>query len=114
MSAQAQDQLSPPEPLGLFEHEEPASTSGPLLSARDGARFKQRWEHIEVRFGEEPGASVKDANALALELMRRVAHTFTHERSRLEEQRERGEASTEDLRTALQQYQSFFGRLLVA
>ncbi len=37
------------------------------------------------------------------------------ERSRLEDQWERGEqASTEDLRMALQQYRSFFRRLLVA
>jgi hypothetical protein len=47
--------------------------------------------------------------------MQRLADNFAQERSRLDQQWERGEeASTEDLRTALQQYRSFFRRLLVA
>ena len=87
----------------------------PLLSADDGRGFKDRWEQIQVRFVDEPKASVKDADALVSELMQRLADTFAQERGRLEAQWERGEeASTEDLRTALQQYRSFFRRLLVA
>jgi len=44
-----------------------------------------------------------------------LADNFADERGRLERQWEQGqEASTEDLRTALQQYRSFFRRLLVA
>ena len=54
------------------------------------------------------------ADDLVKELMKRLADNFAVERSRLEEQWEQGkEASTEDLRTALQQYRSFFRRLLV-
>ena len=66
-------------------------------------------------FVDEPQMSVREADALVQELMQRLADSFSQERSRLEEQWERGEqASTEDLRTALQQYRSFFRRLLVA
>src|SRR3954453_23924127 len=87
----------------------------PLLSADDGEGFKQRWEEIQVGFVDEPQASVREADALVTELMQRLADTFAEERGRLEAQWERGEqASTEDLRTALQQYRSFFRRLLVA
>jgi hypothetical protein len=87
----------------------------PLLSAADGEGFKDRWEEIQVRFVDEPQGSVKEADALVTELMQRLADTFAEERGRLEAQWERGEeASTEDLRTALQQYRSFFRRLLVA
>ena len=69
----------------------------------------------QVRFVDEPQASVKDADALVQELMQRLADNFADERGRLEHQWEQGqEASTEDLRTALQQYRSFFRRLLVA
>ncbi len=94
---------------------ERASMNEPLLSASDGEGFKDRWEQIQVRFVDEPQASVRDADALVQELMQRLADSFAQERSRLEEQWERGEqASTEDLRRALQQYRSFFRRLLVA
>jgi hypothetical protein len=45
--------------------------------------------------------------------MARLAETFAQERANLEQQWGRGqEASTEDLRQALQRYRSFFQRLL--
>jgi hypothetical protein len=115
MNAQEQDQPSQQDPQGILEPNERASTNEPLLSASDGEGFKQRWEQIQVRFVDEPQASVKEADGLVQELMQRLADNFSQERSRLEEQWDRGEdASTEDLRTALQQYRSFFTRLLVA
>ena len=113
--AQGQEQLSQQDPQGTLEPGEQASMSEPLLAAGDGEGFKQRWEEIQVRFVDEPQASVKDADALVQEVMQRLADNFAAERGRLEHQWEQGqEASTEDLRTALQQYRSFFRRLLVA
>jgi hypothetical protein len=45
--------------------------------------------------------------------MKRLAETFSAERSKLESQWDGGEkVSTEDLRLALQRYRSFFHRLL--
>ena len=97
------------------QQDERSSMNEPLLSAGDGETFKQRWEQIQVTFVDEPQMSVREADALVQDLMQRLADSFAQERSRLEEQWERGEqASTEDLRTALQQYRSFFRRLLVA
>jgi hypothetical protein len=97
------------------QQDERSSMNQPLLSAGDGETFKQRWEQIQVTFVDEPQTSVREADALVQELMQRLADTFAQERSSLEEQWARGEeASTEDLRTALQQYRSFFRRLLVA
>ncbi len=92
-----------------------SATNQPLLSADDGEGFKDRWEQIQVRFVDEPQASVKEADALVTELMQRLADRFAQERGRLESQWERGEeASTEDRRTARQPDRSFFRRLLVA
>jgi len=126
MNAQEQSQQMDP----AVEHEQTSSEAAatgsngqddrssmnqPLLSADDGEGFKHRWEEIQVGFVDEPQASVREADALVTELMQRLADTFAEERGRLEAQWERGEqASTEDLRTALQQYRSFFRRLLVA
>ena len=115
VQGQEQEQLSQQDPQGILEPGEQASMNEPLLAAGDGEGFKQRWEEIQVRFVDEPQASVKDADALVQELMQRLADNFADERGRLEHQWEQGqEASTEDLRTALQQYRSFFRRLLVA
>ncbi len=115
VQAQEQEQSSQQDPQGILEPGEQASMNEPLLAAGDGEGFKQRWEEIQVRFVDEPQASVKDADALVQELMQRLADNFADERGRLEHQWEQGqEASTEDLRTALQQYRSFFRRLLVA
>src|SRR3954468_24678446 len=128
MSMQEQSQKTPqedgmPQPQDGFgqeqmqtqQQDDRSSMNEPLLSAGDGEGFKQRWEQIQVTFVDEPQTSVREADALVQELMQRLADSFSQERSRLEEQWERGEqASTEDLRTALQQYRSFFRRLLVA
>jgi hypothetical protein len=115
VQGQEQEQSSQQDPQGILEPGEQASMNEPLLAAGDGEGFKQRWEEIQVRFVDEPQASVKDADALVQELMQRLADNFADERGRLEHQWEQGqEASTEDLRTALQQYRSFFRRLLVA
>jgi len=115
VQGQEQEQSSQQDPQGILEPGEQASMNEPLLAAGDGEGFKQRWEEIQVRFVDEPQASVQDADALVQELMQRLADNFADERGRLEHQWEQGqEASTEDLRTALQQYRSFFRRLLVA
>ena len=64
---------------------------------------------------DEPRKAVEDADSLVADLMKRLAETFSQERSSLEEQWDSGEdASTEDLRVALQKYRSFFDRLLSA
>jgi hypothetical protein len=48
-------------------------------------------------------------------MVSRLTDVFTAERSSLEDVWRRGDdASTEDLRMALQRYRSFFGRLLAA
>ena len=125
MTAQEQDQVEQMDQgaqMGQMQpddqtrsQDERTSMNQPLLSADDGEGFKQRWERIQTQFVDEPQTAVHDADALVAELMRRLADSFGEERSRLEAQWERGEqASTEDLRTALQQYRSFFRRLLVA
>jgi len=116
MSTQAQMQgQTQMQDQQVQQQDDRSSMNEPLLSAGDGETFKQRWEQIQVTFVDEPQTSVREADALVQELMQRLADSFAQERSRLEEQWERGEqASTEDLRTALQQYRSFFRRLLVA
>lgn len=81
----------------------------------DGAlpALRVRWDEIQARFVDEPRAAVEEADELIQETVERVTQTFARERQNLEKAWSSGkEASTEDLRMALQRYRSFFNRLL--
>lgn len=87
----------------------------PLFAGDDADRFRSRWQEVQVAFVDEPRQAVKDADSLVAELMQQLAETFSQERTKLESQWDSSDdASTEDLRVALQRYRSFFDRLLSA
>ena len=86
---------------------------GELFASDDRNELEQRWAEIQTRFVDEPRGAVEEANALVDDLMSRLMSSFSEERSRLEGQWDRGDdVTTEDLRTTLQKYRAFFGRLL--
>jgi hypothetical protein len=87
----------------------------PLLPPQDVESLRGRWTHIHERFVDEPRRSVEEADRVVTDLITRLARSFAEERSRLENQWDRGtDVSTEDLRQALQHYRSFFERLMAA
>jgi len=84
-----------------------------LLADNDAREFERRWQDVQVGFVDEPQRCVQEADGLVAEVMQRLADGFARERKDLEAQwASGGEASTEDLRVALQRYRSFFNRLL--
>jgi hypothetical protein len=87
----------------------------PLLETGDAENLRQRWEHLQAGFVDEPRQMVEQADELVGELMQQLSTGFADKRSELEAQWEKGEdVSTEDLRVALTRYRSFFNRLLSA
>jgi hypothetical protein len=85
----------------------------PLLPQQQIDLLREQWATIQTAFIDEPRRSVKDADALVASATRQLAEAFTNQRSQLEKQWSQGDQiSTEDLRLALQQYRSFFSRLL--
>ena len=97
------------------ETQEERAERQPLFAGEDADRFRSRWQEVQAGFVDEPRQAVQDADGLVADLMQRLAATFSEERSSLESQWDSGEdASTEDLRVALQRYRSFFDRLLSA
>jgi len=87
----------------------------PLLREGDLVDFRKRWEQLQVRFVDDPRGSVEEADALVLDLTQRLTSSFSDERTTLERKWDGGDdVSTEDLRTILQRYRSFFDRLLSA
>jgi hypothetical protein len=84
-----------------------------LFPERDAVDLRKRWTDIQTAFVDEPRSAVEKADGLVADVMKRLAESFSSERATLEKQWEQGKnATTEDLRVALQRYRSFFDRLL--
>ncbi|MFD4761209.1 hypothetical protein ACFWOJ_20720 [Streptomyces sp. NPDC058439] len=91
---------------------EPAEENEPLLG-EEQEEFRARWQKIQGEFVDDPKNAVNAADQLVAETMQALATTFSEHKRGLEGQWHRGEeVATEDLRLALQQYRSFFNRLL--
>jgi hypothetical protein len=86
---------------------------GPLLPTDLVQDMRNRWDHIQTGFVDEPRAAVQQADELVAQAMKQIAESFSGERNRLEQQWDRGDdVNTEDLRVALRKYRAFFQRLL--
>jgi hypothetical protein len=82
----------------------------PADTAQD---LRARWDQVQTGFVDEPRAAVNQADELVAMAMKRLAESFSQERTAMERQWDRGDqVSTEDLRIALRKYRSFFQRLL--
>src|SRR4051812_9769852 len=86
---------------------------GPLLATDLVQELRNRWDHVQTTFVDEPRAAVQQADELVAQAMKHIAESFANERNRLEQQWDRGaDVNTEDLRQALRKYRAFFQRLL--
>jgi hypothetical protein len=95
-------------PAGKADHSATA-----LFPENESKDFHKRWTDIQTAFVDEPRRAVERADELVAEVIKRLADSFAHERSKLEGQWGRGDnVSTENLRVALQRYRAFFDRLL--
>ncbi|QES58588.1 hypothetical protein DEJ51_00280 [Streptomyces venezuelae] len=93
--------------------EQPSQTDEPLLGSEEAERYRRTWSEIQGRFVDDPQDAVTSADALVAEMMQALAQTFASRKQGLEGQWDQGEkVATEELRLALQQYRSFFNRLL--
>ncbi|OKI61760.1 hypothetical protein [Streptomyces sp. MJM1172] len=91
----------------------PAADEEPLLGAPDAEGYRKAWSEIQGRFVDDPQEAVRSADALVAEVMQTLARTFSDRKQGLEGQwGQGGQVATEELRLALQQYRSFFNRLL--
>jgi hypothetical protein len=93
--------------------EQSDAEAAPLFPNNELQELRTNWDRIQAGFVDEPRKVVEQADTLVASTMKRLAEVFAQERSRLEQQWDRGDnVSTEDLRLALQRYRSFFHRLL--
>jgi hypothetical protein len=83
-----------------------------LFASEETQNLRARWNEVQAKFVDEPGSSVREADALVAEVMAKITEMFAGQRQILESQWSKGDTSTEDLRLVLQHYRSFFNRLL--
>jgi hypothetical protein len=89
-----------------------ATETSPLLAKGEAEEFRSRWNAIQSTFVDEPQKAIEEADKLVTNAIQRISQVYGDERARLEGYWKRGEqASTEDLRVALQRYRAFFARL---
>ncbi|MBI4522855.1 MAG: hypothetical protein HY695_03465 [Deltaproteobacteria bacterium] len=111
-------ELETPQARSAGHENRPTSGTGderlaPLTSPQEAQDFRSRWDQLQAGFVDEPRRAVEQADELVAQVMKRLAETFSEERTKLEKQWDRGdEVSTEELRVALRRYRSFFQRFL--
>ncbi|HEX3747755.1 MAG TPA: hypothetical protein VHW09_27655 [Bryobacteraceae bacterium] len=113
------EQITTADLAGLNEPQQPLrpahqdESNGPLLSPDVAQDLRSHWDPIQTAFVDDPRIAVKQADELVAAAMKRLAETFAEQRSRMEQQWDRGDqVSTEDLRLALRKYRNFFQRLI--
>jgi len=90
-----------------------AGTEFAWFEREDLDELKSRWNTIQIEFVDEPRKSVEQADALVVEVLKRVEQAFTDRRAALNAQwADNEQISTEDLRKTFQAYRSFFNRFL--
>lgn len=110
MNAESRSDAPSYEP-DVSEHDRRAS----LLDEGDAEQLRGRWERLQATFVDDPQEAVAEADSLVDEVIRRTTDRLASHRRMLEEQWARGDqATTEDLRQALQRYRSFFHRMLAS
>ncbi|HJU85863.1 MAG TPA: hypothetical protein VJ788_00645 [Gemmatimonadota bacterium] len=102
------------------------------LPAEDRVRFLKRWDEAQARFVDDPEAAIVDAQRLVDEVMEARGYPIGDARRQQEDisvenpavvshyrearaiarRNEKGDASTEDLRIAIQHYRALFQTLL--
>jgi hypothetical protein len=111
-----------PVPADSTSAPEPAETGTPTtypetiqILFEDGELedLRSRWTEVQSAFVDDPRDCVQKADSLVADVVDKLTSGFSHARSQLEEQWDKGEeVSTEDLRIALMRYREFFERLL--
>lgn len=86
---------------------------GSLVGTRQMEELRGRWSGIQASFVDDPRKAVQEADALVSSAIKQIEDSFRDQRAKLEQRWSKGtDASTEDLRIAVQNYRAFFDRLL--
>lgn len=101
---------------GQMSGEAPVSSTdtgaAALFGSQEATDFRVRWKKIQIGFVDEPRKSVEQADDLVATVTERLEQMFRDQKERLEHEWDKGEISTEELRTAFRRYRALCDRLL--
>lgn len=111
---QGGEQVGHSAPTTSTEHTVPAADSdGTIIPAEERRRLSARWDDIQVDFVEDPRRGIEQADDLVGEVIDHLRADLDRRRGEFHKRLAAGEDSTtEQLRMALQEYRSFFDKLL--
>ncbi len=93
--------------------ESSAEPLAPLFSPDLAKELRTFWDAIQIGFVDDPEQAVRDADALVVRALKSLEETFAAQRDGFQAAgTPEDQGSTENLRTALRRYRSFFHRLL--
>jgi len=103
----------PSESVNAIKDMQPGDGDTALFPSHQCETLENEWRTIQNNFVDSPQDAVKQADALVNKTIDTLARSFGDMRGSLERTWEKeGEVSTEELRLAMQNYRSFFRRLL--
>ena len=110
---QAPDRPSDSERRRSFERAEEGQQEPWGASNTAAGEPWQRWRSVQAGFVDDPHGALRQAHSLLRAAVEDAVRRWEGERDQLEQSWSRdGNASTEELRRALQRYRDLYGRLL--
>ncbi len=85
----------------------------PWLAHDEIDELRSHWTSIQAQFVDQPCTAIEQADALVADAIERIQKLFTDRQNQLRDRwMQRDDASTEELRLALQEYRSFLNNIL--
>jgi hypothetical protein len=91
----------------------PESESAGLLPWHEAEGYRRQWESVQAGFVDDPREAIERADALVVDVLRRMAQVREEHRSRLRSS-VGDKSSTEDLLGTMRSYRALFDGLLSA
>lgn len=84
----------------------------PVLGSADRDDYRDRWDHLQAQFVDDPRGTTQAADDLLRETFDDVTTRWRERHDRIRGDRDGSDVSTEELRTTLRRYRDEFERLL--
>lgn len=99
---------------GASESANAHSSTFDLFREDERHELRERWDHLQTRFVDDPEGSTREADDLLDDTLDRIASRWQERHGRLRKRWSRDDVSTEELRSALKEYRDAFERLLAS
>lgn len=90
----------------------PGTSTDTSVRLPDGSAFGTRWQDIQLRFVDDPRGAADEAEQLVSEAIEWFSATLASRKRELDDWSQSGDASVEQMLTAVREYRGLLDRLL--